>query len=67
MDIYEFINSRDIREHLKAKQYTFDPLQQAFLVWQSGRHTLKQKHEANRHRISEWIVNQGNQKEALPL
>ncbi len=32
MDIYEFINSRDIREYLKAKQYTFDPLQQSFLV-----------------------------------
>lgn len=46
MDIYECINSRDIREYLKAKQYTFDSLQQAFLIWQSGRHTLTQKHEA---------------------
>ena len=46
MDIYEFINSRDIQEYLKEIQYSFDPLQQAFLVWQSGRHTLTQKHEA---------------------
>ena len=46
MDIYEFINSNDIREYLKTKQYTFDSLQQAFLIWQSGRHTLTQKHEA---------------------
>ena len=46
MNIYEFINSSDIREYLKTKQYTFDPLQQAFLIWQSGRHTLTQKHAA---------------------
>lgn len=46
MNIYEFINSNDIREFLEKQNYEFDPLQKAYLIWQSGRHTLAQKHEA---------------------
>ncbi len=43
---YEFINSKDIREHLRKLDYPLTPVQCAFLVWQSRRHTLKEKHEA---------------------
>ena len=43
---YEFINSKDIREHLRKLDYPLTPVQCAFLVWQSKRHTLKEKHEA---------------------
>ena len=43
---YEYINSETIREHLKKLDYQLTPVQCAFLVWQSQRHTLKQKHEA---------------------
>lgn len=43
---YEFINSRDIREYLREKEYPVDSLQCAYLVWQSKRNTLKEKHAA---------------------
>ena len=43
---YEFINSKDIREHLRKLDYPLTPVQCAFLVRQSKRHTLKEKHEA---------------------
>lgn len=46
MDIYPYINSRAIREHLKKLDYTFDPMLCAYLVWQSANHTLKEKHAA---------------------
>ena len=42
----EYINSSAIREHLKKLEYRLTPAQCAFLVWQSKRHTLKQKHDA---------------------
>lgn len=46
MDIYPYINSRAIREHLKKMDYSFDSLLCAYLVWQSEGHTLKEKHAA---------------------
>ena len=46
MDIYEYINSKVIRAYLRKEQYSFDPLQCAFLVYQSRRHTLEEKHAA---------------------
>ncbi len=47
MDTYEFINSKDVREYLASQNYQLTPVQRAFLVWQSKRHTLEQKHEAS--------------------
>ena len=44
MNIYNFINSRDIAKHLKDIDYQFSTLECAWLVWQSRKHTLKQKH-----------------------
>lgn len=45
-EAYEYINSSAIREHLRKLAYPLTPIQCAFLVWQSKRHTLKQKHLA---------------------
>ena len=46
MNIYNFINSRDIAKHLKDIDYQFSTLECAWLVWQSRKHTLEQKHTA---------------------
>lgn len=46
MNIYDFINSRDIAKYLKEINYQFSTLECAWLVWQSRKHTLKQKHTA---------------------
>ena len=46
MDVYEYINSKDIRAYLVEQNYSLTPVQCVFLVWQSKRHTLAQKHEA---------------------
>ncbi len=51
MDIYEFINSKDIRKYLKEINHKFKPLESAYIVWQSRRRTLKEKHEAYREII----------------
>lgn len=46
MDAYEYINSKDIRTYLAKQSYAFTPVQYTFLVWQSKRHMLEQKHKA---------------------
>ncbi len=46
MDILRFINSRDVREHLKNIGYKFTPLEAAWLVWQCESITLKEKRAA---------------------
>jgi len=46
MDIYKFINSRDIREHLKNINYNFSSLEAAWLIWKSKYTTISEKHEA---------------------
>lgn len=43
MDIYSFINSQDIKEHLISIGYQFNTLEASWLVYQSGRHTLDEK------------------------
>lgn len=45
MDVYNFINSKDVRNYLKEIHYEFNPVETAWIVWQSNR-TLKEKHEA---------------------
>ena len=40
MDIYRFINSNTIREHLKKLGYQFNTLEAAWLVWQCKNATL---------------------------
>lgn len=46
MDIFRFINSRDIREYLKIRNYPFTSLEAAWLIYQCRCATIKEKHEA---------------------
>lgn len=53
MDIYEFINSKDIRGHCRKLGHQFNTMECAYLVWQSDwRYTLKEKHAAWQEIIS---------------
>lgn len=46
MNIYEFINSKDIRAHCEKIGHTFNSMEAAFLIYQSQNHTLAEKHIA---------------------
>ncbi len=46
MNIYEFINSKDIRAHCEKIGHTFNSVEAAFLIYQSQNHTLTEKHDA---------------------
>lgn len=46
MDVYKFINSKDIREYLKKNNYEFTPVETAWLIWQCENATLEEKHKA---------------------
>lgn len=46
MNVLEYINSRDIKEHLKQIKYKFSPLESAYLIWQSKNHSVEDKHFA---------------------
>ena len=46
MDLFQFINSKDIEEHLKAIDYKLSTMEAAWLVWQCTHASLAQKHEA---------------------
>ena len=51
MNIYRFINSRDIRKHLEDIGYEFNALEASWLVYQCIDATLEEKHDAWR-----WII-----------
>lgn len=44
MDIFSFINSRDIREYLKIRNYPFTSLEAAWLIYQCRSATIEEKH-----------------------
>lgn len=46
MDVYKFINSKDIRSHCEKTGHKFNPLEIAFLIYQSDHHTIVEKHAA---------------------
>jgi len=46
MNIYELVNSRDIREHWKKISFVPNALETAWLIWQSRKLTVAQKHSA---------------------
>lgn len=46
MDIYNFINSKDIRNYLRKINYEFTPVEAAWLVWQYFDATRQEKFEA---------------------
>ena len=51
MDLFRFIDSKDIREHLRQIGYPFTAPEAAFLVWQCRSATLKEKMAAWREII----------------
>lgn len=51
MNVYHFINSRDIREHLETIKYPFGSLEAAWLIYQCRFATLSEKHAAWRELI----------------
>lgn len=46
VDIFSFINSKDIRDYLREKDYHFNSLEAAWLIYQSQNHSLEQKYRA---------------------
>lgn len=51
MNIYEFVNSRDIRKHWQEIGFMPNALESAYLVYYSKNHTIEEKHDAWR-----WII-----------
>ena len=51
MNIYEFVNSRDIREYWQKIGFAPNSLEASWLVYQSNNHTIEEKHAAWR-----WII-----------
>ena len=51
MNVYRFINSKDIRAHLQSLRYGFTLPEAAFLVWQCATAPLSEKHNAWRELI----------------
>lgn len=51
MNIYEFVNSRDIREHWQNIGFVPNSVESAWIVWQSKNHTIAEKHAA-----WQWII-----------
>ena len=43
MDIYSYINSPDVQKYLASLDYSFDSLESAWLIWQSRKHSIKEK------------------------
>ena len=52
MDIFDFVDSKSIRKHLKSLNYCFSPLEKAFLISTSRNATIKQKHNAFKELIA---------------
>lgn len=46
MDIFRFINSEAIRDHLKSVNYEFSSLEAAWLIYQCHTATIEEKHRA---------------------
>lgn len=46
MDVFRFINSKDIREHLRSIGYEFNSLEAAWLIYQCHDATIDEKHKA---------------------
>lgn len=46
MDIFRFVNSKDIREHLRNIGYEFNSLEAAWLIYQCRDAAIDEKHKA---------------------
>ena len=47
MNILRFVNSKDIREHLRNIDYEFNSLEAAWLIYQCRDATIDEKHGMN--------------------
>ncbi|MBR4333820.1 MAG: hypothetical protein IKP72_14155 [Clostridia bacterium] len=54
MDVLRYINSKDIREHLRKTSYKFSALEAAWLIYQSRYATLEERHQAWKQLIAEY-------------
>lgn len=52
--ILKFVNSKDIREHLRSIGYTFNALEASWLIYQSRNTSLKTRHNAWKRVITEY-------------
>ena len=52
MDIYSFINSRDVAEHCRSINHQFSATEAALIVYRSEKHNLREKHDAYREIIA---------------
>ena len=43
MNIYRFIQSKSVREHLEKINYTFSSLEMAYIIWQCPDATLAER------------------------
>lgn len=43
MNIYRFIQSKSVREHLEKINYTFSSLETAYIIWQCPDATLAER------------------------
>lgn len=46
MNVYRFINSKDIAKHLREVNYSFSSQETAWLIWQSHTASMAERHEA---------------------
>ncbi len=46
MDVYNFINSKDVRNYLRETNYAFTPVEAAWVVWQCYNATFEETHKA---------------------
>ncbi len=44
MDIFDFIDSKDVKEYLKQQNYEFTTPEKAWLIYQSKKKTMKERH-----------------------
>ena len=54
MDILQFINSKDIRKHLKKINYQFNTLEVAWLIYHSYNHSVYEKFDAYAQLMQEY-------------
>ncbi len=54
MDVLRYVNSTDIREHLRKIGYQFSALEAAWLIYQSRNTALEERHEAWKQLIAEY-------------
>ena len=46
LNVFEFINSKDIKEHLKKTDYKFNSLEAAWLIYQCNHLSIDEKHKS---------------------